>query len=303
MWDKEKLLEYIGNRIEENKHLEYKGAESFGTSDGKKKEISKDISSFANSDGGIIIYGIREFDDQDKKHLPEKLDPIDRLVYSKEWIENIITGNVSPRMDNFTIYPVEIDTGMNSVVYVIDIQKGLTAYQAKDNRYYKRYNFKAVPMDDWEVKDVINRGNRPVIEIYLYANINGDLSSALAGSKYELQVTLNNVGNIGAQQIECYIEMDKEWGKYIKSPKAVIGSTVSQVLLTNRKENRIKIGNSESVISLHYFPLLPKTWREIGTVQVYKQLFDQDIELKCYVATEGGMTEKIFKLKDIIRKV
>ena len=53
----------ILNQTEENLHLDYKGAGSLATIDGKKKEISKDISAFANSDGGFVIYGIREFDD------------------------------------------------------------------------------------------------------------------------------------------------------------------------------------------------------------------------------------------------
>jgi hypothetical protein len=34
--------------------------------------------------GGTIIYGIKEFDDIDKRHLPEKIDPINRTDISKE---------------------------------------------------------------------------------------------------------------------------------------------------------------------------------------------------------------------------
>ena len=55
----------ILNHIEENIHLDYKAADALSKSDNKKKEISKDVSAFANSDGGVIIYGIREFADND----------------------------------------------------------------------------------------------------------------------------------------------------------------------------------------------------------------------------------------------
>jgi len=41
----------------------------------------------ANSAGGIIIYGIKEYDEADKRHLPEKIDPIQQNVFSKEWLE------------------------------------------------------------------------------------------------------------------------------------------------------------------------------------------------------------------------
>jgi hypothetical protein len=50
-------------------------------------EISKDVSSFANADGGTIIYGIVE-----DKHLPFCIDPhpFDPSELPKETLENII---------------------------------------------------------------------------------------------------------------------------------------------------------------------------------------------------------------------
>lgn len=58
-WSERKILDLINNGIEENLHLEYKSSSSLERTEGKKKEISKDISAFANSDGGTIIYGIK----------------------------------------------------------------------------------------------------------------------------------------------------------------------------------------------------------------------------------------------------
>ncbi|MCD9015178.1 AlbA family DNA-binding domain-containing protein [Parachryseolinea silvisoli] len=44
----------INNEVEESIHLDFKDAAALDKSDRKKDEISKDISAFANSDGGII---------------------------------------------------------------------------------------------------------------------------------------------------------------------------------------------------------------------------------------------------------
>ena len=52
----------IHGKAEESIHLDFKAAESLGDSNPKKNEIAKDVSAFANSDGGIIIYGISEQD-------------------------------------------------------------------------------------------------------------------------------------------------------------------------------------------------------------------------------------------------
>ena len=57
-WSLTTLQNLIDNKIEENLNLDYKACGSIERSENKTNEISKDVSAFANSDGGIIIYGI-----------------------------------------------------------------------------------------------------------------------------------------------------------------------------------------------------------------------------------------------------
>ena len=85
------LTRLIADQIEESSILEYKAAESLGRSDGKKRDITKDISALANAAGGILIYGIREHTDPDQSHLPEALDPVDQSKFSKAWLDQIIS--------------------------------------------------------------------------------------------------------------------------------------------------------------------------------------------------------------------
>ena len=92
------LETFITNGVEERLDVEYKRADSLKKSDGAKREITKDVSSFANSAGGIIIYGIAEFDEPEKAHLPERIDPVDRTVITREWLDQVI-GNIRPRLD------------------------------------------------------------------------------------------------------------------------------------------------------------------------------------------------------------
>jgi hypothetical protein len=162
---KKDLERLINDKIEESFNLEYKGVEAIQNTDGKKKEIVKDVSSFANSAGGVIIYGIKEFDEPDKRHLPEKITPVNRTQYTKEWLEQIINSNISPKIEGLKIYPVTLDNN-NEVAYVIEIPQSTTAHQnTKDQRYYRRYNFEATPMLDYEIRDIMNRAKHPLIEI------------------------------------------------------------------------------------------------------------------------------------------
>src|SRR5690606_13335773 len=142
VWDQARLEQYFIDGIEESLTLDYKAAAALDKSDKKKIEITKDVSAMANSAGGTIIYGIAEFQDSSRKHLPEKLDPVDRTAFTKEWLEHII-GNIQPRIDGVIIHPVPISTAPNHVIYVVDIPQSHTAHQAKDLRYYRRFNFQS----------------------------------------------------------------------------------------------------------------------------------------------------------------
>lgn len=163
-WDEAKLFALIADQIEESFNLEYKSAGAISRETKAKTEITKDVSALANSGGGTIIYGMAEFSDMARKHLPEKIDPADRTNFSKEWLENII-AQIKPRISDLRIHPVQLASGANDVAYVVEVPQGTTAHQAADFRYYRRYNFEAVPMLDHEVKDVMNRAKQPRIVV------------------------------------------------------------------------------------------------------------------------------------------
>ncbi len=158
-------LEYLNalieNKVEENLNLDYKAAKALDKQNNKTTEISKDVSALANSDGGVLIYGIKE--SQIDKHLPEKIDPIIRKDFTKEWLEQIIQDKIRPRLSDFKIHPIEINS--KQVVYIVEVEKSTTAHQAFDKKYYKRYNFQSTAMYDYEIRDILNRAKNPEIEL------------------------------------------------------------------------------------------------------------------------------------------
>src|ERR1700737_1851769 len=173
MWNLERIEQLIRDNVEESLSLEYKGAGALGKSDTKKAEIVRDISAFANSSGGVLIYGVAEFQQRENRHRPEKIDPVNREEYSKEWIEQIIQS-IQPRIDGIVIEPVNIDNA--SVCYVVTIPQSHTAHQARDHVYYRRHNFNVLPMEDYELRDVMNRRKRPKVRASIFAarNPGGD---------------------------------------------------------------------------------------------------------------------------------
>ena len=162
-WDETELLRHISDGIEESSELEYKGAGALSPQNPDNKEITKDVSAMANSAGGVIIYGMREFQ-KPNNHLPEIIEPIDRTAFSKERLEHII-NTIRPPLSEFKIVPINLTSGSNDVSYVVEVPQGRTAHQCRDNRYYRRYNFEAVPMADYEIRLVMNRAIIPDVSL------------------------------------------------------------------------------------------------------------------------------------------
>lgn len=139
----------IVSRLEESVHIEFKSADSLGPGDGKKREMAKDVSAFANSDGGLIFYGIAE-----QSHVASSISFVDGNLVSKEWIENVLISNIQPRIEGLKIFPVRFDGDITKTVFVIKVPRAKSGWphMSTDKKYYRRFNFQAVPMEEYEVR-------------------------------------------------------------------------------------------------------------------------------------------------------
>src|SRR6266853_1123122 len=191
-WVEADLRRLIIDQVQESVGLDYKAAGALGKQDQNKREIGRDVSAFANSAGGVIVYGMTE-----NGHVPTAIDPIASAAFSKEWLENVIISNIQPRVDGSHINPVLLaGNPLGRVVYVVTIPQSYTAHQASDNRYYKRFNFQSVPMEHYEVQDTMNRAKTPIIAVRIKCQTerrDHDLH------RYSLLVFLDNKGSVGAR--------------------------------------------------------------------------------------------------------
>jgi hypothetical protein len=298
MWNLQKIEELITSGIEENINLDYKGADALGKADGKKSEISKDVTAFANSGGGVIVYGLAEYNDATKKHLPEKINPVNRIEFTKEWLEQIINSNISPKISGLIIHPITIGKiEDNNVVYVVEIPQSNTAHQAKDKRYYKRYNFESVAMEDYEVKDIINRTNKTDIEI-IFENYHGKewfkKYAATDNTKITTQIWAYNKGNKVAQFLQVFISGSKEASEFIIKPYVKTGQNF-QLLFSNEEERKLTISDNDFIIGTDRSPILPRTRRRIGEISFYSNLIKQEIEIELLICTEDGSRIEFIK--------
>lgn len=183
-WNEGAINQLIKNQVQENLHLDYKKSDSLVNNEHNKVELSKDVSAFANSDGGTIVYGVIE-----KNHIPLEIDGGIEAEGKREWIEQILNSKIYPRIPNIKIFPVNLKDKPRHNLFVIEIPVSTTAHQASDLKYYRRFNFQSIPMYDYEIKLVMNRFKEPNLEISF------DLSQ-INDATATLLVFLKNVGKV-----------------------------------------------------------------------------------------------------------
>ncbi|MBE5321495.1 ATP-binding protein [Pedobacter sp. MR2016-19] len=185
----EDIQSLIDNQVEESIYLDFKSAGSLEKIDKKRMELSKDVASFANSDGGIIVYGIKEVN-----HVAAEFSFIDGNEFTKEWIEQVISSYVQRRIADVTIYPIRIDGDMKKSIYIVKIPYSYDApHLSKDNRYYKRYNFISVPMEEYEVRMSYGRKRKAKLGIEGYQiRVQSDATTVTA----VLDIDIYNEGSV-----------------------------------------------------------------------------------------------------------
>ena len=154
------------NKIEESQVLDYKA--NYAESKDHENNLLKEITSFSNSSGGFLIYGIEE---TGRGGYPSEIVGIDSNI-NLERLEQIIISNIRPRISvKFRKIPIPES---EQIILIIFIPEGQNQpyYNNRSNKYYKRYNFEAKEMDEHEIEALyqkrffgIIRFNRYIDEI------------------------------------------------------------------------------------------------------------------------------------------
>lgn len=143
----------VDNKIPEGKLIDYKESLSVSTVE-EKKEFLADISSFANAEGGNLIYGVREEDGIPTEICGFNVDSIDS---EKLKLENLIRDCTDPRVLGTIINYIALDNG--KFVLVIYIPKSLNPPHVvkigNHWRFYSRNSAGKYPMDMGEVRSAI----------------------------------------------------------------------------------------------------------------------------------------------------
>lgn len=199
---KEDLDRLVANEVQESLHLEYKDSREL---ENGGPNVPKEVSAFANSDGGTLIFGIAE-----KGHKPIGIDcGVDHTKYTRERLEDTITGNIAPVIGDLEIVQIPLTKARS--VYSVSIPKSSRGphQDRKTKKYYRRFNFKAEPMEDYEISDV--RGRVLVLPPLVFFDVEVQYNSIAS-------FAIRNVGDAVAKEVEFYFTPEPTWRHPDKKP-------------------------------------------------------------------------------------
>lgn len=284
------LTALIDNEAEESVHLEFKEARSLSKDDKKKAEIAKDVSAFANSDGGIIVYGIEE-----QEHKAHALSYIDGNTYTKEWLEQVIQDNIQRRIEGLEIFPIR-DNDVTKSIYIVKIPRSSnTPHMSADKCYYKRNNFRSVKMEEYEVRDLFYRESTPNLLITSYRFYIKMRTQDYTQFGFVAQIANNSNTIATMYKLNCYII---NYTRYDSVSWDRMESDMNYTLLDNHRMKIFQLGK---------YPLFPN--EAIDMLRFTLDVKREDVKAFINNATIelilmfGNKTDKLsFSVKEILER-
>lgn len=149
-WEASDVLALVEEQIEEGQRLEYKRQLDLDTPK-KRMEAAKDVSGLANAQGGLLIYGVEEEEQEDGRRVPGQPMPLsDGDTRSR--LEDVLDSAVHPAL-NFEARQIEAEGGGYFLVLRAFPRLGVPHMVDGYNemRCYVRIGLKTRPMEQHEL--------------------------------------------------------------------------------------------------------------------------------------------------------
>jgi hypothetical protein len=169
-------------------------------------ELAKQLSAFANSGGGTIVYGLK--DDTREVDCGGVSLSVKGNATTKEWLEDKIPNLVEFPLSRFNVYVITDELGIKpgKGIFLISVEDSPEApHQAvNDRKYYARIGGKSKPISHRMVMDIAGRAKHPNIELDFKFE---PIKEILTEQYLNLCLTYSNTGKIYCKYLNCYIKI------------------------------------------------------------------------------------------------
>lgn len=183
--NEERLQSFLNKKYRENRFLDYKLKYEKRSVDEARLEFLADVTGFANYQGGAIIIGVSELEEEGQSALPGVLEGIEKGEVEAEIFRNLCDTSIDPPIRGLIVKEIPLSNGKAALVAHVPLslrRPHMVTFRGK-NRFHIRHDDRTVKMTTDEVK-------RTVIEVI---NLQNDMDKYV--SMVEEEIGEDYVGN------------------------------------------------------------------------------------------------------------
>lgn len=212
--DLNEIDRFITDGQEENLNLEFKTVVhpnyNEHNREDDKKNISKTFSGFANSNGGIIVWGIKAKENASKQDIATDKKPITELTKFLNTLNRLEGQSVTPVITGIEHKKIETSNDCGFIISFIpasDFAPHMANYSGK--HYYKRSGDSFYTCEHYDIKDMFQRKH----SAYLDLNIKDKEIHQIHGDKMRVEIILSlmNTGRNYAKAPLIKVEINQPY--------------------------------------------------------------------------------------------
>jgi Schlafen, AlbA_2 len=192
-WNELAMQALIGS--EESLRFEFKAGSLFEKQEEQLGyDLSKVVSAFANTEGGLLILGMAE-GKSGKNRVAARLDGVSGADWSSHRLQQLLESNIHPPLTGIRVRRVPLSGFPDErVAFVVEVPQGRTAHQAKDFRYYGRSEFEAKPLRDFDIRLRMERGKLASAEVVSFIRLQRSAADILREQIDDYRKDLGEIG-------------------------------------------------------------------------------------------------------------
>jgi hypothetical protein len=188
------LQRFVDDKREEDLYLEFKEKRDRRDGllhDNDRYNFSKSMSSFANADGGILVFGISTKHQQDHPDRADDLKPITDASRLRVSLLDSVLTTTQPPVDGVRIELIPGTAITEGYVKCLIPASDMPPHRAilADREYWRRTSNGTRKMDHYELEEVFGRRRRPVLHVQARLVVRPEL-----GDEEALHFSFVNVG-------------------------------------------------------------------------------------------------------------
>jgi hypothetical protein len=197
------IQSFIEDKKKEDIFFEFKTANYPDKVDFDKKNFSRCLSAFANSAGGIIVWGISTQSVHGKYDVASKLKPLTDLLGFESYLMKIEHDAIIPSIEGVEYRRIiENDNSGFLLVFVPPSSRAPHMALFADKRYYKRNADNCYVCEHFDIMDMLNRKTAPDLNVILKnVKIEDRYRFAKPVKSFEGIICVENISAVSAQHV------------------------------------------------------------------------------------------------------